>query len=70
MGRRANGRARTTSASAPAPTNTHTISDSVQAVATAATANKPQRSASRPRVSRVSLTTLRAMIAMTAAPIP
>ena len=70
LGRRANGLARTTSASAPAPTNTQTISDSVQAVTSAATANRLQSSTSRPRVSRVNFTALRAMMAMTAAPMP
>ena len=55
-------RDRTSTARIPAPRKTQTISDSVQAVTSAATANSPHRSASLPSVSRVSLKAPRAMI--------
>ncbi len=54
----------------PLARNTQTTSDSVQAVITAATVNSDHRSLSRARVMRVSLTALRTMMAMTAAPMP
>ena len=50
--------------------NTQMISDSVQAVTTALAAKMAHRSRSRPSVIRTSFSTLRAMMAITAAPIP
>src|SRR4051812_8342020 len=56
------------SATTPLATNNHMTSDSVQAVTTALVANSTHNRGSRASVSFVSLCTLRAMIAITAAP--
>jgi hypothetical protein len=61
---------RTRTASSPAPRKTHRTSDSVQAVTIAAIENSPHSRMSRPSVRRVSFTALRAMTAITAAPMP
>src|SRR5215471_5072355 len=61
---------RTTSATTPLPRKSQTISDSVQAVATALAVNSAHSRRSRAIVIRTSLTALRAMMAMTAAPTP
>src|SRR5206468_1635433 len=60
----------TTTGTSPHNRNTQMISDSVQAVTRALTVNRSQRSLSRPSVMRTSFRTLRAMMAMTEAPIP
>src|SRR5215467_12120113 len=64
------GRIRTRYTSTPLAMNTHTISDSVSAVTAALTANTAHSSGSFASVSFVSFWTLRAMIAITAAPTP
>ena len=60
----------TPSARAPAPRKIQMISFSVTAVTMPLTAKIPMSSLSRPTVMRMSLTALRAMMAMTAAPMP
>ena len=57
-------------ATTPESRNTQTISLSVQAVTSALTAKIPHSSQSRASVILTSFTALRAMMAMTAAPIP
>jgi hypothetical protein len=57
-------------ATAPETRNNHRTSDSVQAVTMALIPNSVHRSQSRATVSFVSLYALRAMIAITAAPMP
>src|SRR6185503_1522821 len=64
------GGTRTTSATTPLAMNNQMISDSVHAVATVLMANSAQSSRSRASVSLTSLMALRAMIVMTAAPMP
>src|SRR6266851_2800563 len=61
---------RTSMATTPESRKTHTISLSVQPVTSALMAKIAHRSQSRARVILTSFTALRAMIAMTAAPIP
>ena len=61
---------RTSMETTPDSRNTQTISLSVQAVTSALTAKIPQSSQSRARVIFTSFTALRAMMAMTAAPMP
>ena len=63
-------RDRTISATTPEARNSQMISDSVQAVVSALTPNSAHSSRSFPRVSFTSLSALRAMMAMTAAPMP
>ena len=64
------GRPRTARPMTPPVTKTQTISDSVQAVMVAAARKMDHSSQSRASVIRTSFQALRAMIAMTAAPIP
>src|SRR5437016_2310722 len=63
-------RARASSGMNPEATKTQTISLAVQAVTATLTANSPQSNRSRPSVARASFAALRAMIAITAAPMP
>jgi hypothetical protein len=64
------GKERTTKTSSPLARKTQMISDSVQAVMMALPAKTAQSSRSFLMVKRTSLKALRAMIAMTAAPMP
>ena len=68
--RRNCGPVRTSGTTKPHSRKIQTISDSVQAVTMALTANSSHRSQSCDKVMRVSLTALRAIIAITAAPMP
>jgi hypothetical protein len=63
-------RVRTNTGTSPDATNSQMISDSVHAVTTRLTPNSAQSRRSRASVMLTSFVALRAMIAMTAAPIP